>query len=45
MTHGPRHAQPVFVLSREPRPADRETRMYPLPGKWATKLREDSHER
>lgn len=29
-----KHIPPSFTLAREPRPGDRETRMYPLPGKW-----------
>ena len=29
-----RHAQPVYVLAREPRPSDRETRMCTPSGKW-----------
>ncbi len=29
-----KHAHPIFIMMRDPRPGDRETRMYPPPGKW-----------
>lgn len=28
------HAHPAFIMTRDPRPGDRETRMHPAPGKW-----------
>lgn len=35
-----KHAHPAFVLLKEPRPGDRETRMYPPPGKWVVRARD-----
>ncbi len=34
-----RHNHPVFIMTRDPRPSDRETRMYPPPGKWIVRAR------
>ena len=36
-----RHAQPAYILAREPRPAARETRMYPAPGKWIVRAHKE----
>lgn len=33
-----RHAHPIYIMAREPRPSDRETRMYPAPGKWIVRF-------
>jgi hypothetical protein len=36
-----KHVHPVFILSRMPMPADRETRMYPPPGKWSVRAEKE----
>lgn len=32
-----KHVHPPFTLVRVPRPSDRETWMYPVPGKWTVR--------
>lgn len=38
------HAHPIFIMTRDPRPGDRETRMHPAPGKWILRARNEKEE-